>query len=193
MRSEEAPPELRSRRAYAGGASLFSVRTQAWLLVALAALVVLEANWLPAIPEPADIRAAQRTHVVAEPFPPRLQSAAPALAIVQSSRDDLDLDVVAQGRRAPTYEDPVHRDYERADDALAFALACLPAARMGDGASAYFVYLVIEECRSYLALDALGAERLDAQMQTDLASLSPEERNEWDIVSRRCSGFAHRD
>jgi hypothetical protein len=174
---------------------LFSVRIQAWLLVMFAGLVVLEARWLPAAPQAAGAMAAPRAHAAVEPFRPRLlpDPQAPALAVVQSDRDDPDLDVVAQGRRAPAYEDPVHRDYERAADALAFALARLPAAQQGDGASAYFVYLVIEECRSYLALDTLGAARLDAQMENDLASLSPEERDEWNVVSRRCSGFAQRD
>lgn len=174
---------------------MISVRIQAWLLLLLAGFVVVEANWLPASPLPSGANVAPRAHTVAEPFPPRQLPvpAAPALAAVQSGGNDPDLEVAAQGRRAPTYEDPIHRDYELTADALAFALARLPAALQGDGASAYFVYLVLEECRSFLALDAQGAASLDAQMENDLATLSPEERDDWIDISRRCSGFAQRD
>lgn len=173
---------------------MFTVRIQAWLLILLAGVVVLEAR-LPASPQPSRATAVSRTHTVAAPLPLRQPTglAASSRTAVQSGLNDPNLEVATLGRHAPAYEDSVHRDYERASDALAFALAQLPATHEGDGASAYFVYLTLEECRSFLALDAQDAAHLGAQMENALDSLSHEERDDWSDVWRRCSGFAQRD
>jgi hypothetical protein len=106
---------------------------------------------------------------------------------------DLDREIIRIGASGPRYTDATHSAFDRTTDALSFALARLPAARAGDGASSYFIYLALEQCRTYLRLDAQAARELEESAQVDLHGLSAAERDDLAAEYQRCSGFARRD
>ena len=55
--------------------------------------------------------------------------------------------------RAPPRLDPLSRAFLEATNLTQFALDRLPRALAGDGASQYFIYLALEQCRGYLRRD----------------------------------------
>lgn len=99
-----------------------------------------------------------------------------------------DTEVARLGRQPPRLP-ALRRAFLESDDLRAFALERLPQARAGDGASQYFIYLALDQCRSYLRSDAQRADDTLGRMLAE-ADLGPEERAAWQADYERCRGFA---
>jgi hypothetical protein len=126
------------------------------------------------------------------PFPPAprahlLQPGARGLPVVMA----LDREVARLGR-APPRLDPVRRAFLEAPNLMQFALDRLPKAAAGDGASEYFIYLALDQCRSYLRNDFDGASA-NLERLTSVSDLNPEEQIAWQSDLERCRGFAVAD
>ena len=124
------------------------------------------------------------------PFPPppnarRLQPAAHGgLPAVMA----LDAEIARLGR-APPRPDPLRRAFQDAPDLMRFALDRLPRAAAGDGASQYYLYLALDQCRSYLRNDFEGASA-NLERLTGVQDLNAEELAAWESDLQRCRGFA---
>jgi len=99
----------------------------------------------------------------------------------------LDQEVARLGRARPRLE-PLRRALLEAPNLTQFALELLPAAIAGDGASQYFIYLALDQCRAYLRRD-LESARLNLEAMLDVPDLSGEERAAWRAEYERCRGF----
>lgn len=101
----------------------------------------------------------------------------------------------ARARRAsaarPLPNDPL-RALAQAPDVREFVLERIESARAGDGASAYVVYMALDQCRNYLSVDADTADANFARMLADVA-LTSGERVAWQIEYERCRGFTRGD
>lgn len=118
----------------------------------------------------------------------------PARALRVSSRGGapavraLDAEIARLGRQAPRLE-PLRRAFLESTNLMRFALDRLPQAMAGDGASQYFIYLALDQCRSYLNADYdVASANLERMMS--LSDLTPEERIAWQAEYERCRGFA---
>ena len=99
----------------------------------------------------------------------------------------LDQEVARLGRARPRL-DALRRAFLDAPDLTQFALDQLPAAIGGDGASQYFIYLALDQCRAYLRRD-LESARLNLEAMLDVPDLTGEERAAWRAEYERCRGF----
>jgi hypothetical protein len=98
-----------------------------------------------------------------------------------------DAAIARLGRAAPRLE-PLRRAYLDAPNLTQFALDRLPRALAGDGASQYFIYLALDQCRAYLRRDIESA-RLTLETMLDQPDLVGEERVAWRAEYERCRGF----
>jgi hypothetical protein len=144
----------------------------------LSAAIVLRPAPLPLAPR-AEARAA---------FPPP-----PARRLDLASRGGLpavmglDAEIARLGR-APARLEPLRRAFLEAPNLTQFALDLLPRAAAGDGASQYFIYLALDQCRAYLRRD-LESARLNLESMLNLPDLGGEERAVWRAEYERCRGF----
>lgn len=99
----------------------------------------------------------------------------------------LDEEVARLGRARPRL-DPLRRAFLDAPNLTRFAMELLPGAVAGDGASQYFIYLALDQCRAYLRRD-LESARLNLEAMLDVPDLSGEERAAWRAEYERCRGF----
>jgi hypothetical protein len=103
----------------------------------------------------------------------------------------LDAEIARLGRKTPRLE-PLRRAFLESTNLMRFALDRLPQAAAGDGASQYFIYLALDQCRSYLNADyEVASANLERMMS--LADVTPEERIAWQAEYERCRGFALAD
>jgi len=159
--------------------------------VGIAGLLLLALAALPSAPVvklPAAARASARPA-----FPP-----APAVRPLRVSAHGgvpavlaLDQEIARLGR-APARVEPLRRAFLDAGNLAQFALERLPRALEGDGASQYFIYLALDQCRSYLRSDFDGASANHERMLS-LPDLTGEERIAWQSEYERCRGFALQD
>jgi hypothetical protein len=137
---------------------------------------------------PATVPAPSRA-IAPVPFPPppsarRLDTASRGgLPAVLS----LDPQVARLGAARPRL-DPLRRAFLDAPNLTRFAMDLLPQAVAGDGASQYFIYLALDQCRAYLRRD-LESARLNLEMMLNVPDLSGEERAAWRAEYERCRGF----
>ncbi len=103
----------------------------------------------------------------------------------------LDREIARLGR-APPRPGPTRRAFQDAPNLMRFALDRLPEAAEGDGASQYFIYLALDQCRSYLRNDFEGASA-NLERLTNVPDLNPEEQIAWQSDLERCRGFAVSD
>ncbi|MGQ0587099.1 MAG: hypothetical protein ACT4PK_07850 [Gammaproteobacteria bacterium] len=99
----------------------------------------------------------------------------------------LDGEIARMGRAAPRLE-PLRRAFLDAPNLTQFAMDRLPRAIAGDGASQYFIYLALEQCRGYLRRD-LESARLNLENMLNVQDLAGEERVAWRNEYERCRGF----
>jgi hypothetical protein len=100
----------------------------------------------------------------------------------------LDQEVARIGRATPRL-DPLRRAFLDAPNLTQFAMDRLPRAVAGDGASQYFIYLALDQCRAYLRRD-LESARLNLEAMLNVpADLVGEERAAWRAEYERCRGF----
>lgn len=145
----------------------------------VSAVIALRATPLPQAPQAATPAA----------FPP----APAARRLDTSSRGGLPavmaLDAqIARLGRAPPRLDPQRRAFLEAPNLTQFALDRLPRAIAGDGASQYFIYLALDQCRAYLRRDIESA-RVNLETMLNVPDLSGEERAAWRAEYERCRGF----
>jgi hypothetical protein len=95
---------------------------------------------------------------------------------------------IARLGRAPPRLDPLRRAFLDAPNLTQFALDRLPRAIAGDGASQYFIYLALDQCRAYLRRD-LESARVNLETMLNVPDLSGEERRAWRAEYERCRGF----
>jgi hypothetical protein len=128
---------------------------------------------------------------------PVLRSAAPAAALelgvsarraILPAARDFDAEIARRGRLAPRLP-PLRRGFLEATDLRRFALERLPSAQAGEGASQYFIYLALDQCRNYLRGDYEGASANLSRLLGD-ADLGGAERAAWQAEYERCRGFA---
>ena len=101
----------------------------------------------------------------------------------------LEKEIARLGRAAPRLE-PLRRAFLDAPNLTQFALDRLPRAVAGDGASQYFIYLALEQCRGYLRRDLESARlNLENMLNVQDQDLSGEERVAWRAEYERCRGF----
>lgn len=120
-------------------------------------------------------------------------AAGAAHAISSPKPRNLDTLVARLGRAAPRYKEPLLQAYEQSQDFYRFAMERLSDAEAGDRVSQYLIYLVLEQCRTYLRLNPQSAEALREHVAADLEAYSPAEREQWEWEYQRCQGFANRD
>jgi len=143
----------------------------------VAALIALRAP--PPQPPRAEARVA---------FPP-----APARRLDVASRGGLpavmalDREIARLGRATPRLE-PLRRAFLDAPNLTQFAMDRLSQAVAGDGASQYFIYLALDQCRAYLRRD-LESARLNLENMLNVPDLAGEERAAWRAEYERCRGF----
>lgn len=99
----------------------------------------------------------------------------------------LDAEIARLGRAAPRL-DALRRAFLEAPNLTQFAMDRLAAASAGDGASQYFIYLALDQCRAYLRRD-LESARLNLEAMLDVPGLTGEERATWRAEYERCRGF----
>jgi len=132
------------------------------------------------------------------PQPPRVEPHAafpppPARRLELASRGGLpsvlglDREIARLGRAAPRL-DPLRRTFLEAPNLTQFAMDRLPQAVAGDGASQYFIYLALDQCRAYLRRD-LESARLNLESMLDVPDLGGEEGAAWRAEYERCRGF----
>jgi hypothetical protein len=133
------------------------------------------------------------------PPAPRVEAAVPFPPPPQSRRLDaasrgglpavmaLDAQIARLGAARPRL-DPLRRAFLEAPNLTRFAMDRLPAAIAGDGASQYFIYLALDQCRAYLRRD-LESARLNLEAMLNVPDLSGEERAAWRTEYERCRGF----
>ena len=137
---------------------------------------------------PAPLPTAPRTEP-GVPFPPP----PPARRLEAASRGGLpavmalDQEIARLGAARPRL-DPLRRAFLDAPNLTQFALDLLPRAIAGDGASQYFIYLALDQCRGYLRRD-LESARLNLEAMLNVPDLSGEERAAWRAEYERCRGF----
>jgi hypothetical protein len=137
-----------------------------------------------------------RVHAAAAPaaaFPP-----APAPRALRVSAHGggpavlaLDREIARLGRAPPRLE-PLRRAFAESRSLAQFALDRLPRALEGDGASQYFIYLALDQCRSYLRSDFDGVNASHERLLS-LPDLTAEERMAAQAEYERCRGFALQD
>jgi hypothetical protein len=98
-----------------------------------------------------------------------------------------DAEIARLGRAAPRL-DPLRRAFTEAPNLTQFAMDRLAAAMAGDGASQYFIYLALDQCRAYLRRD-LESARLNLESMLNVPDLTGEERATWRAEYERCRGF----
>jgi len=127
------------------------------------------------------------------PFPPAPRERMPQSGSASSLPGVLALEgeIARLGRAAPRL-DALRRAFQDAPSLAQFALERLPRAAAGDGASAYFIYLALDQCRSYLRSDFDGAAA-NLERLTNVSGLNPEEQVAWRSDLERCRGFALSD
>jgi hypothetical protein len=97
---------------------------------------------------------------------------------------------IARIGRAPPRLDPMRRAFLEAPNLTQFALDRLPRAVAGDGASQYFIYLALDQCRAYLRRDLESARvNLETLLNVQDQDLTREERVAWRAEYERCRGF----
>lgn len=100
----------------------------------------------------------------------------------------LEPEIARIGRSAPRLE-PIRRAFLEASNLTQFAMDLLPRAAAGDGASQYFIYLALEQCRAYLRRDMESARLTLETMLHEPEDLVGEEREAWRTDYARCRGF----
>lgn len=145
----------------------------------VSAVIALQPAPLPQVPR-ADAR---------PEFPPPPQSRRLDVAARGGlpSVPGLDPEIARLGR-APPRLDPLRRAYLEAPNLTQFAMERLPHAVAGDGASQYFIYLALDQCRAYLRRD-LESARLNLETMLNVPDLTGEERAAWRAEYERCRGF----
>jgi hypothetical protein len=131
------------------------------------------------------------------PAPIEFQAPAPTAESIRSRAPslsgDADLAISGLAQWATMDADPLRRTFANSVDLYAFMQRHLQAAHDGDGASAYYVYLALDECRPYLRLAPEEARALLERMQPSLDDSYTEERQAWARDSLRCYRFAGGD
>jgi hypothetical protein len=117
------------------------------------------------------------------PPAPRLDAQRPQASAVPGR----EAEIARLGRAAPRL-DPLRRAYLDATNLTQFALDRLSRALAGDGASQYFIYLALDQCRAYLRRDIESA-RLTLETMLNQPDLVGEERVAWRAEYERCRGF----
>jgi hypothetical protein len=157
-------------------------------VVGLLGLMLATVAALPAAP--VRPHAAQRPAAGAPAFPPPR-----ARALTTSAHGGLpavvalDGEVARLGRQPPRLE-PLRRAFLESTNLAQFALDRLPRASAGDGASQYFIYLALDQCRSYLRSDIDGA---NLETFASIGDLTTEERIAWQTEYQRCRPFSVMD
>jgi hypothetical protein len=145
----------------------------------VSAVVVLRASPLPQPP-----RAEARVAFPPAPASRRLAvTAHGGLPAVMA----LDQEIARLGRAPPRLE-PLRRAFLDAPNLTQYALDRLPRAVAGDGASQYFIYLALDQCRPYLRRD-LESARVNLENMLNVPDLTGEERVAWRAEYERCRGF----
>ncbi len=145
----------------------------------VSAVIALRATPLPQAP-----RAAPRAAFPPAPASHRLGMASRGGLPAVMARDP----EIARIGRAPPRLDPLRRAFLEAPNLTQFALDRLPRALAGDGASQYFIYLALDQCRAYLRRD-LESARVNLETMLNVPDLSGEERVAWRAEYERCRGF----
>lgn len=150
----------------------------------LSAVVTLHPASPPAPRETAELR---------HPFPPapRHRGLATGSRGDVSAMPGLDREVARLGR-SPSRLDGLRRAFLDSSNLMQFAMDRLPRAAAGDGASAYYLYLALDQCRSFLRGDATAANA-SFERVLSLADLTDEERVAWQSDFERCRGFTVAD
>ena len=147
----------------------------------VSAVIALRAAPLPQAPQ-----AAPRAQ-----FPPAPESRRLGMASRGGLPAVMALDPeIARIGRAPPRLDPLRRAFLEAPNLTQFALDRLPRAVAGDGASQYFIYLALDQCRAYLRRDIESARlNLETMLNVQDQDLAGEERVAWRAEYERCRGF----
>lgn len=103
----------------------------------------------------------------------------------------LDAEIARLGR-APVRLDPLRRAFLDSRNLMQFALDRVSRAAAGDGASQYFIYLALDQCRSYLRSD-FDSARANLESLEATPDLTSEERLAWLSEYERCRGFSAGD
>lgn len=149
----------------------------------VSALVALQPASLPAVRQPA-----QRIDF---PPAPRQRLLEPAAHGGLPAVMGLDAEVARIGRSGPRF-DALRRAFHDAPNLMQFALERLPRASAGDGASQYFLYLALDQCRSYLRRD-FESSSANLERLTNVPDLNSEELAAWRSDLERCRAFAVSD
>ncbi|MGH8442897.1 MAG: hypothetical protein ACRETF_08370 [Nevskiaceae bacterium] len=149
----------------------------------IAGLVVAATLAMRPAPLPVPQRAAGPVAFPPAPHAQRMATGRSGLPVVLA----LDGEIARMGRAAPRLE-PMRRAFLDAPNLTQFALDRLARAVAGDGASQYFIYLALEQCRSYLRRD-LESARLNLETMLNVQDLAGEERVAWRAEYERCRGF----
>lgn len=162
------------------------MRMTAWTGVVGAAGMVL--GTLPALPPaPQAPRWGGPVVAAAGSFPPGRVP----VAQVAPAAPDPEREIERLGRAAPRPQ-PLRRAFDEADDLARFALERVAAAAAGDGASQYFIYLALEQCRSFLHGYFEGTSA-NLERMAEETGLNAEELRAWQRDLERCRGFAAHD
>jgi len=134
-----------------------------------------------------------RIHYSASAFPPSHAARSLRVSVHGGGPAALALDrEIARLGHAPARLEPLRRAFLESTNLLQFALDRLPPAAAGDGASQYFIYLALDQCRSYLRNEVDGAgANLDRIMS--LPDLTAEERIAFRFEYERCRAFSMDD
>jgi hypothetical protein len=146
---------------------------------------------LVALPPATVQRTPQPVSRIEFPPAPRSQLLQPAARGGLPAVMGLDLEIARIGRAGPRY-DSLRRAFQDAPDLMQFALERLPRASAGDGASQYFLYLALDQCRSYLRRDFESASA-NLERMSSVPDLNPEELAAWKSDLERCRAFAVSD
>jgi hypothetical protein len=174
------------------GTRILDLAALACLLLLLASLVEPRAK--DAAPPATPLAAARPVAQFPPAFEEQIEGPLPAAArTAPSLRGDGDAAIERLAQWVTLDLDPLRRGFANSSDLYAFVLRHLPRAKSGDGASNYYVYLALDECRPYLRLGADEVRTLIERMQHGFAEALPEERQSWSRDAQRCYRFAGGD
>jgi hypothetical protein len=170
--------------------------TRVVILAGLSLVAMALVVWWAATPPPESVQLAAPAMPVQPagdaPFPPArapLLARQPAMLPAALPSPGRNQEIARLGARPPRHADPRRQAFIEAPDLAHFALERIPEALAGDGTSQYLVYLALEQCRTYLRLDADAARDLRERVLGAGSELTAAERQEWETDFRRCSGF----
>ncbi len=152
------------------------------LLVILAGTVWL----LPTAPQPQTIVPRPAASVMA--FPPRPVPGRGSASLAARQSTVPRWDWLDSGSVVPAWYP--RREFEEAPDLYRLSLSVVREATAGSPVHAYLLYLALDECHSFLRLDAQSIHALYERMLGVGSGLGPHEQAQWAEQFNRCVGFA---